>query len=147
MMTVKQDKTTCSYRFFPQVCAARWLHGQRSTELPFSLDGKKKHGLIIQKTSDPTRKAAFFMTFGFNDDAGFDPGWPAHDPPSDRVANEPCPVRLIRIRLTWAPWFDSLPIHSSPSWTDPVPPPPPALTATCQQVTERNQTPLSLFIL
>ena len=26
-----------------------------STELPFSLDGKKKHGLIIQKTSDPTR--------------------------------------------------------------------------------------------
>ena len=87
-----------------------------STELPFSLDGKK-HGLIIQKTSDPTRKAAFFMTFGFNDDAGFDPGWPAHDPPSDRVANEPYPVRLIqfalssspypvrliRIRLTWAP--------------------------------------------
>ena len=62
------------------------------------------------------------------------PDWPAHVPPSDRVANEPCPVRLIRICLTWAPWFDYLPIHSSPSWMVPVRPPPPALIVTCQQV-------------
>ena len=152
MMTVKQNKTTCSYPFFPQVwrctlttwptcrcwdrawgsCTTRRRYSAPRNYPSLSMV-KKKHGLIIQKTSDPTRDnsipvilfelfrsaapnwfihlfhsipaAAFFMTSGFNDDAGFDLG--------SRLASPRPAIRQSRKRaLSSSPYSDSLDLGS-----------------------------------